>query len=122
MAIEHLNPTTLRTCSEAEFFYHWCFAVARANTFEWALGAKARYVLLSPIVPWLRFARLVSLVRRKRPQGKRLSLTGGLTILLLLHVAVLGQAMGLVFGLLHADRRFTEFELHGSRPAGRLSD
>ena len=122
MAIEHLNPTTLRACSQAEFFYHWCFAVVRANTFEWTLGAKLRYVLLSPIIPWLRFARLVSLVRRKRPQGDRLSLAGWLAILLLLHAAVLGQAMGLVFGLHNADRRFTEFELHGPRHARPMSD
>ena len=121
MAIEHLNPTTIRTCSKAEFFYHWCFAVARANAFEWTLGAKARYVLLSPLIPWLRFARLFGLVRRKRPQGSGVSLTDWLAILLLLHAAVLGQAFGLVFGLLNADRRFTEFELHGPRPTRQMS-
>jgi glycosyltransferase involved in cell wall biosynthesis len=116
MAIEHLNPTTIRTCSKAEFFYHWCFAAARANTFGWTRGAKARYVLLSPLIPWLRFARLFALLRRKRPHGSSVSFTGWLAIMLLLHAAVLGQAMGLVFGLSDADRRFTQFELHGPRP------
>jgi hypothetical protein len=117
VALRHLNPTTLSACLQSEFLYHWCFAAMRARHFRWSLWRRLRYAALSPAIPWLRFARLVRLARRKPSEAGVLNITAGASVLLLLHAAVLGQIFGLALGSGGADRRFTHFELNVERPA-----
>ena len=116
ISIRHLNPTTPRNAVKAEYFYHWAFSALRAQVFRWSAWEKLRYLLLSPGVPWLRFTRLVRLVRLKSPHRFAAFLIRSPLILLFLHAAALGQNMGLVFGMRSSDVRFTEFELNSPRP------
>ena len=116
ISIWHLNPTTSGNAIKAEYFYHWAFAALRARVFDWSAWKRIRYVLLSPAVPWLRFARLVRLVRSKPPSQSVSVARQSLPILLFLHAAALGQNMGLLFGMRDSDQRFTDFELNSARP------
>ena len=116
ISIRHLNPTTPRNAVKAESFYHWAFSALRAQVFRWSTWDRLRYVLLSPVIPWLRFTRLVRMVRRKSPNRFGAFLGRSPLIVLFLHAAVLGQNMGLVFGMGSSDARFTDFELNSPRP------
>jgi hypothetical protein len=122
VSIRHLNPTTTRNAIKAEYFYHWAFSALRTQVFQWSAFQKARYFVLSPIVPWLRFARLVQMVRQKWPDRLAVVLGRSLRILLFLHAAVVGQNMGLLLGMRDADMRFTNFELNGPRPSITAKD
>lgn len=117
ISIQHLNPTTIRNAVTAEYVYHWAFSALRAQIFEWSAYRKIRYFLLSPIVPWLRFARVLKLVLRKWPDQFTSVLARSPAILLFLHAAVVGQNMGLLLGMRDSDKRFTDFELNSPRPA-----
>ena len=117
ISIQHLNPTTLRNSAKAEYLYHWAFSALRAKVFQWSDYEKIRYFLLSPIVPWLRFARLVKMVQRKWPDQFLSVVARSPVILLFLHAAVIGQNMGLLLGMRDSDLRFTDFELNSPRPS-----
>lgn len=115
--IKHLNPTTVRNAVTAEYFYHWAFAVLRARVFGWSVWKRARYILLSPAVPWIRFARLARHVWREfAGQGLLTVAWQSLLTLLFLHAAAAGQNIGLILGMRNADQRFTDFELNSHRP------
>ena len=117
VSIRHLNPTTPRNAVKAEYFYHWAFSMLRVQVFGWSAWDRLRYVLLSPAVPWLRYARLMRMVsRRKSPNRFAAFLRRSPLILLFLHGAAMGQNMGLLFGMRDADTRFNEFELNSPRP------
>lgn len=122
VSIRHLNPTTTRNAIKAEYFYHWAFSALRSQIFHWSAFQKIRYFVLSPIVPWLRFARLVRMVQQKWPDQLEAVLGRSPRILLFLHAAVVGQNMGLLLGMRDADLRFTDFELNGPRPLTTAED
>ncbi len=115
--IRHLNPTTLRNCLLAEFYYHWPFAGVRAEAFGWSFWQTLRYLVLSPVIPWLRLRRLLKLNAQKGlvTSGKLIPHLPHLV--LILYSAVLGQAAGLISGPDRGVTLFTEFELNSPRPA-----
>lgn len=116
VVIRHLNPTTSWDAVQAEYLYHWAFAALRSSTFGWSILKRMGYVLLSPAVPWLRFARLLRLVRKKWPDRFAFYLAHAPRLLLYLHAAAAGQDVGLLAGMRHADAKFTNFELNTPRP------
>lgn len=116
VSILHRNPTTLKTGAQAEFHYHWCFGAVRAKVFHWSRFKKARYILLSPAIPWLRSWRLRKLALKDGAETARLFNRQLLAILIIMHAAVIGQSLGILFGLGDAGNRFTEFELNSPRP------
>lgn len=117
MAIDHLNPTTARSAAQAEFLYHWCFAVVRAEIFSWSTVKKLAYVLLSPVIPWLRLLRMARFAGSKGSDQRRVFLRSAVYTALMLHIAVAGQLAGLVLGERDSSIRFTDFEINGARPA-----
>jgi len=116
VSISHRNPTTLLTGVIAEFYYHWCFGAVRASFFHWTGWRKLRYVILSPLIPWIRLWRLAKQVLTRRQLSRAAFLRTILTAIVLLHAAVIGQAIGILFGVGGGLERFTRFELNGPRP------
>jgi len=116
VSISHRNPTTLRTGVMAEFYYHWCFGAVRASFFHWTGWRKFRYLILSPLIPWIRLWRLAKQLLARRQLSSAAFLRTILTGIVLLHAAVMGQAVGILFGMRAGLERFTRFELNGPRP------
>lgn len=114
--LNHLNATSLRTAVRSEFLYQRCFAAARASEFRWSrlrrLGISAR----TPLVPWVRFARLIGLLAPASFGRRRQLLAAAPALMTLYHAAALGQLAGLVGGWGSAPDRFTRFELDYARP------
>lgn len=109
--IEHLNETRMLDAMRALFFYHWCFAPTRARMLSWSLSQRLLHLTISPLVPWLRWFRLLRLANERG----RLDEFKPLLALLLLHVAVMGQNLGLIFGSDGGRRRMADIELEVSR-------
>jgi hypothetical protein len=116
VSILHRNPTTMQSGIKAEFYYHWCFGAVRASNFQWTGWRKFRYLILSPLIPWIRLWRLAKQLLARRQVSRASFLRTILTAIVLLHAAVIGQAMGILFGLRGGLVRFTRFELNGPRP------
>ncbi|OGR90925.1 MAG: hypothetical protein A2V88_03620, partial [Elusimicrobia bacterium RBG_16_66_12] len=116
VSISHRNPTTLRSGVTAEFYYHWCFGAVRARFFHWTSWHRFRYLILSPLIPWIRLWRLAKQLLARRQLSSASFLLTILTAIVLLHAAVIGQALGIVLGLGGGLERFTRFELNGPRP------
>ena len=119
VSIRHRNPTTLRNGIKAEFLYHWCFGAVRAASFQWTSWQKFRYLILSPMIPWIRLLRLAKLLAARRQVSPVSFLRTTATAIILLHAAVIGQAVGIVLGSGGGLERFTQFELNGPRPLQR---
>ena len=115
--ISHLSPVTLRAAARTEFLYHQCFAAVRADAFSWSRTKRLAYVLRSPLIPWVRLARLGGFIIRHRPQLRTQFISQIASITVLLHAAVYGQAAGFVITRREdAAMRFTRFELNCPRP------
>lgn len=116
VSIRHRNPTTLINGMRAEFLYHWCYGAVRSKQLGWSLGRQLRYILLAPYIVWLRWFRMVRTIWTKSGNRKGGFLKTVVVALFLLHAAVLGQTLGIAFGLRNAEIAFTRFELNGPRP------
>ena len=115
--ISHLSPVTFRTAATAEFLYHRCFVLTRAQTFAWSRFRRLEYLLRSPLIPWVRLVRLGGFVFRRRSEQRGLFLSQLVPTAALLHAAVLGQAAGLLSRRREsAAAQFTDFELNCPRP------
>jgi len=116
VSILHRNETTLRTGIMGEFYYHWCFGAVRASFFHWTGWRKFRYLILSPLVPWIRLLRLVKLLLSRRQVHLASFVRTMGAAVVLVHAGVLGQVMGILLGLRGGLERFTRFQLNGPRP------
>jgi cellulose synthase/poly-beta-1,6-N-acetylglucosamine synthase-like glycosyltransferase len=112
--LAHRYPTSLWSAAKGEYLYHVCFADIRAGSFGWPTWLRAAYVAGSALIPWLRLARMLT--------GTRDAVTGRLLrrnvvgVVVLLAAAVVGQAVGVLFGSRGTERRFTDYELNEPRP------
>ncbi|HKZ54708.1 MAG TPA: glycosyltransferase [Anaerolineales bacterium] len=102
------RPSALR----AYFWWNCCFGSTRATIFRWPRGKRWLYALSTPAIPLARLARLTLEVLRRRRERLWSLLSNIPAILLVLYVAVAGQALGLVFDPAGAEARFSRLELH----------
>lgn len=116
IAFGHRNETSLRSAWNSVYSYHRCFAHLRARAFDWKIGRKLAYGLLSLATPWLRWLRLVKAGLRNGSRLHQLRGVDWLRVLFLQHAAAAGQALGLLFGLGSAERRLIDVELNAPRP------
>ena len=106
-----VNPLTLMAFSA----WNRCFGYARARAFGWSLGRRLIEVLLTPVIPFRRAIRFFFLLVRHHPERLPTFLFGLPIILLAQYGAVVGQTMGLLFGLGNAEIYFTQSHLRGLR-------
>jgi len=110
----HFHETNLRAL-RGYFWWNCCFGATRAGLFRWPRGKRWLYALSTPAIPWVRLARLALEVLRRRRERLWSLLSNIPAILLVLYVAVVGQALGLVFEPAGAEARFSRLELHDDR-------
>lgn len=91
------------------------WAVVRAR--RWGPAQRALYVLASPLIPWVRLARIWPDLRRA---GRATDLRLLATVLLGLFAGAAGEAAGYLFRSLGGSaRRLQEVEMHRDRYAAR---
>jgi Glycosyl transferase family 2 len=118
---EHLNDSSVRSCARGFFLFHRCYGPTRAEVFGWSPARRALYVAATPAVPLYFVARLLYQLARRRPRLIGTALAAIPVMLALQLAGAAGQAAGLLFGIGHAEARFTHYELNQFRklePAG----
>ena len=115
--VAHRNEISLPSLAKGVFFWNWCFSGTRARLFHWSWLRRIIWILLSPLMPWVRLFRIFRWMLRHRvyPLGKVLRDTP--FILVTNYISAVGQVAGLVSGTGYAARRFSEFEMNEPRPS-----
>lgn len=113
-----VNPLTLVA------FYAWsrCFGHARASVFDWPWSKRVMHALATPIIPWARSFNLFKMLLKKRPASLWVFFTGLPFILLAQYGAVIGEAVGMLFGKGNTEILFTQTHLRGLRIFPELPD
>jgi len=111
----HLNETTVRHFFP--IYWHWnrCFGSLRARYLGWSRLHRAARVFATPLLPFVRYAKLLLLVRRDYREHLGTVLRGAPVILSTGAVAGFGQAAGLLFGVGDSPQRFSDLEINLAR-------
>lgn len=113
--IAHKNETTFRSLATGVFYFNWCFANVRARVFRWSIFRRALWIALSPLLPWLRLAKMSLRALR----AKRVSLIRFLRdvpfILGANYCSTAGQVTGLLNPMDRAARKISHFEMNEPR-------
>jgi hypothetical protein len=113
--IAHKNENTFRSLATGLFYFNWCFANVRAHVFRWSIFRRAVWIALSPLVPWVRLAKMSLRVLR----AKRVSLIRFLRdvpfILAANYFSTAGQVAGLLNPIDRAARKISNFEMNEPR-------
>jgi len=112
--LAHRYPTTLLSAAKGEYLYHVCFADVRARSFEWPWSMRIAYAAGSLLIPWVRLVRMLRTT--KETENAELLRKNVFGVLYLLYAAVLGQAVGALFGSRGTELRFSNYELNEPRP------
>jgi hypothetical protein len=110
----HTYTATLETLG---VFFAWsrCYGYIRGQVFGWQKLQRLLFFLSFPIRPWGRLTRIFQYLAREKPQRLWSFLTGLPIIALAQYIAVLGETVGLVFGIGQAERRFSDSHMRGLR-------
>jgi len=113
----HLNETA---SGHFPIYWHWnrCFGSLRARYLGWSRLHRAARVAAVPLIPFVRYAKLLALVSRHHPEHLGLVLRGAPVIFAANLLAATGQAAGLMFGVGDSPRRFSDLELNLKRARG----
>jgi hypothetical protein len=108
----HLNET--QVLHFFPIYWHWnrCFGCLRARHLGWSKLHRAARVLATPLLPLVRYAKLLSLVRKRYREHLGTVLRGAPVILATGAVAGFGQAAGLLFGVGDSPQRFSDLEMN----------
>jgi hypothetical protein len=111
----HVNISQFRAYLRQDFVGQRSFAAARARARQWSLARRALYVFASPLIPFVRLARVLKQVQRTRRAAQLLP-----QILFFLVPAVVCGTAGEVVGYVLGDspsnvRARAEAELHRAR-------
>jgi GT2 family glycosyltransferase len=113
--IAHRSENSPHSLCRGAFYWNWCFAHVRAQVFRWSLLRKIIRVALTPLIPWVRLARLVVWIVR-RSEGLLPQLVRDTPFVLAVNYAsAAGQAAGLLRGIEVAEREFSYFEMNEPR-------
>jgi hypothetical protein len=113
--LRHANETDIVSILKGYFMWNRCFAPLRARVFHWSPAKRLTWIVLSPLIPFVRATKLVAYMTRQRPQviGKVLRYLP--TILVIQAGAAAGQAVGLLFGIGGTDVAFLKYEMNQYR-------
>jgi GT2 family glycosyltransferase len=113
--IAHRNENTLRSLATGQFYWNWCFAHLRAKKFQWSIARRIAWILLAPLIPWWRVAKLFRWLPRFGLGRSLRFLTDIPFILAANHWAAAGQVAGLLNKLDRGARMFSHFEMNEPR-------
>jgi glycosyl transferase family 2 len=116
----HLNETRLSSISRGYYLWHRCYGPVRAKVFGWSLPRRALYVAAVPVIPLYYLVRLARVLLRRRPSLLPRMIRGVPAIFVSQLASAAGQAVGLLFGIGDAERKFTDYELN--HPRGAAAD
>lgn len=107
---EHANETYYSSHRVAIYYLSRIFGAARVRLYHWSVMRRTLYLLVAPLIPWIRLARQIAEMRSKYPDRIQLNLHT-LFHLWAFHVmGVAGQTVGLIWGSGDAGVRFMQFE------------
>jgi GT2 family glycosyltransferase len=111
----HRNENTLRSLCVGAFYWNWCFANIQAQVFRWSFPRRALRIVLSPLIPWVRLAKMfVQTWRLGRSQFAQF--VGDIPFILVVHhCSAAGQVAGLLNPLDTGAREFSHFEMNEPR-------
>lgn len=111
----HLNFGRLKSFLTAQFYSGRVFAAARARA--WPFARRLLYSMAAPIIPTVRFVRIM----RQFRTGRQPRLPRGVlpTLVLGLVVNAAGQMLGYVGGVGEAREKLSGFEFHRVRHLGK---
>jgi len=112
---EHFNETQLSSIVRGYFFWHRGYGVERARVHNWSLARRSLYVAATPLIPFYFVAKLVSRLRRVRPDLVAEALIGTPKILVAQLASASGQALGLLLGPGNTEAKFSDYELNEPR-------
>lgn len=113
--IAHRNENTFRSLVTGVFYWNWCFSHMRARFFAWSLPRRTAWILLTPLIPWVRLARLFVWVPRFGFSPFLTFLADIPFIVGISHFAAAGQVAGLLNKLDKGARLFSHFEMNEPR-------
>jgi len=111
---QHENETSLGS-SSVLYWWNRSLGRIRAVNDHWSRLKKLAYVLLLPLVPWRRLARLSLYFFRFRRRGLWSLIRQAPRIWLLDLIATTGLAIGMIWGTTSDDMRFSDLELRSVR-------
>ena len=113
--VEHAGETRMKTIFLGFFLVMRFFAPLRAQIYHWSPLKRALRLLLTPLIPFYRTARLyVSLARRRSPDFWK-ALPGAWIVFAANIGGAAGEAAGLIGGVPVHDRRFLIHEMNTGR-------
>lgn len=111
----HINETEIGSIMRGYFLWNRFFAPTRARQFGWNRLRRSIWILASPLMPFIRIAKIAAYVTQSKRDYQRKFLIS-LPVQLLAHsAAALGQSTGLLFGKADAEVEFLRYELNQLR-------
>jgi GT2 family glycosyltransferase len=111
----HRNENTFRSLCTGVFYWNWCFSHVRAKVFHWSLARRALRILLAPLIPWWRVAKMFTWVPQLGLAQFLEFLTDIPFIVGVSYCAAAGQVAGLLNKLAQGARVFSHFEMNEPR-------
>ncbi len=115
MQMVHANEISLMAFVEANYVFSRLFGALRGGAQGWSPGERAVRVLVAPILPVVRAARLVRFAITRDPAVLTLVLLGLPVVLLIQGASVLGQTVGILFGEGRARQELLSLTLNAPR-------
>jgi hypothetical protein len=113
--MSHRNENTVRSLCVGVFYWNWCFSNVRAQVFQWSFPHRALRIVLAPLVPWVRLARmLVWTLPLGRSHFAQFIFDIPFAVAVS-HCAAAGQVAGLLNPLETGAREFSHFEMNEPR-------
>jgi len=113
--IAHLNENTFRRLAIGVFYWNWGYGNVRAQVYKWGPFRRWTWIVLSPLIPWLRLLRLFRQQLTIRP----VPFSQFLRDIPFIFGISLCSAAGQVVGLLKSGERayweFSHFEMNEPR-------
>ena len=108
--ITHYNETALKSIAVGSFLLNRCLGAIRAEVFNWSLLKRIVRIILAPLSPWSRLARMLTFYYSRRPALLRAFLFQLPVVAFSEFVSVAGHTTGLLLGIGHADKQYTIYE------------
>ena len=111
----HRNENTLRSLCVGAFYWNWCFSHIRAEVFQWGFLRRAARIVLSPLIPWVRLAKMFMLTLRLGRSEFMQFIRDIPFALAVAHCSAAGQVAGLLNPLEKGAQEFSHFEMNEPR-------
>jgi len=111
----HRNENTVRSFCVGAFYWNWCFSNIRAQVFRWSLARRALRIVLSPLIPWVRLARMSVQAVRLGPSQFAQFVCDIPFVFAVSASSAAGQVAGLLNPLEKGAWEFSQFEMNEPR-------